>query len=249
MVQLFYHPLLDSTNRLAKELAWQGAAPGTVVQAAQQSAGRGQYERSFLSPLGGLYFSLILRPTLQAQEVAMVTLAAGLGCRDAISDQCQLRTRIKWPNDLYCKEKKIAGILSECCMPLDGAAHAVIVGVGLNVNSTVADFPEELRVIVTTLRECSGTSQNMAALLWECVAGICMRVNQLVVDRSAFIRDWQEADYLAGRSIQHLLRDTRLCTGIGRGIDDQGRYCIQEDKGQIRKILGGQLRLLEPAEE
>lgn len=113
MVQLFYHPLLDSTNRLAKELAWQGAAPGTVVQAAQQSAGRGQYERSFLSPLGGLYFSLILRPTLQAQEVAMVTLAAGLGCRDAISDQCQLRTRIKWPNDLYCKEKKIAGILSE----------------------------------------------------------------------------------------------------------------------------------------
>ena len=87
MRQIHYYPQLDSTSRVAKDLLQQGAAAGTVVLAAQQSAGRGQYDRTFASPPGGLYFSLILYPEIQAQEAAMVTLAAGLGCRDASLDR------------------------------------------------------------------------------------------------------------------------------------------------------------------
>lgn len=244
-MQLIYHERLDSTNRQAKELVQQGILPGTVIQAGQQSAGRGQYDRSFLSPPGGLYFSLILNPALLPQEIAMMTLAAGLGCRDALREQCGLGVHIKWPNDLYCSGKKIAGILSEYCMPISAEAKAaVVIGVGLNVNSRTSDFPPELYEIISTVRDCSGAVQNMAALLWAAVADINRRVDQLLAERATFLAQWQEADYLSGRRIQHLLRDTTLGTGIGLGIDERGRYLFRQDDGQVRTVLGGQLRLL-----
>ena len=173
----------------------------------------------------------------------MVTLAAGLGCRDALAQQCGLIGQIKWPNDLYCSGKKIAGILTEYCMPAaENSEGAVIVGVGLNVNNRNSDFPVELQALLSTVRDCSGREQNMAALLWAVVAGICQRVEQLVEDRGRFLAQWQEADYLSGRSVQHLLRDTLLGAGIGLGIDDQGRYLFRQEDGQVRTVLGGQLK-------
>lgn len=245
MQELIYYQQLDSTNRLAKELAHQGAVAGTVVQAKRQSAGRGQYERSFLSPPGGLYFSLILHPTLSAQEIALVTLAAGLGCRDAIQAQCGLAPQIKWPNDLYCSGKKIAGILSEYCLEMadSGKTPAVVVGVGMNVNSRSTDFPAELQGQLSTLLDCCGKRQDMAALLQACVESIGWRVEQLTNSRSVFLTQWRQADYLFGRKVQHLLRDEQLALGIGQGIDEQGRYLLL-DSGQLRRILGGQLRPL-----
>ncbi len=245
MKQLIFHRQLDSTNRLAKELAHAGIDTGTVIQAERQSAGRGQYERSFCSPPGGLYFSLILHPPLPAQEVALVTLAAGMGCRDALLAQAALPVQIKWPNDLYCGDGKIAGILSEYCMPVEGTAPAaVVVGVGMNVNSRLADFPEELRPQLSTVRECCGTPQDMGHLLEACVAAICRRVHQLIQDRKSLFAQWREADYLSGRRLRHMLRERQLATGVGRGIDAQGRYLLEDDKGRLRQILGGQLRPL-----
>lgn len=243
MKNLIYHERLDSTNRLAKELVGQGITTGAVIQAGRQNAGRGQYERSFSSPSGGLYFSLILRPPLSVQEISLVTLAAGLGCRDAIVEQCSCPTLIKWPNDLYCSGKKIAGILSEHCPGGEGEdeSPAVVVGVGINVNNRSADFPVELRRHLSTLHDCCGRAFDTSALLKSCVAGISHRVTQLVNSRDTFFEDWRQVDYLFGRTIRHSLRETELGIGIGKGIDEQGRYLLDEG-GQIRQVLGGQLR-------
>lgn len=251
MQRLMLYPQLDSTNRLARELVREGsAATGTVIQAERQSAGRGQYERSFFSPPGGLYFSLILRPALPAQEIPLVTLAAGLGCRDALLAQSALPTRIKWPNDLYCGNRKIAGILSEYCQPGEaGGAAAVVVGVGMNVNSRLADFPEELRLQLGTVRECCGAAQDMTGLLEACVAAIGRRVQQLLEDRPVFFAQWSEADYLRGRELRHMLREKCLASGVGQGIDAQGRYLLRDDEGRLLRILGGQLRPLAVVEE
>lgn len=251
MQRLMIYPHLDSTNRLARDLVLEGhAATGIVIQAERQSAGRGQYERSFLSPPGGLYFSLILRPALAAQEIPLVTLAAGLGCRDALLAQAALSARIKWPNDLYCGDRKIAGILSEYCQPLEaGRPAAVVVGVGMNVNSRLADFPDELRLQLGTVRECCGAPQDMAAVLEASVAAIERRVRQLVEDRPGFFAQWSEADYLRGRALRHMLREQCLALGVGEGIDAQGRYLLRDGAGRVLRILGGQLRPLTAEEE
>ncbi len=247
MRQIHYYPQLDSTSRVAKDLLQQGAAAGTVVLAAQQSAGRGQYGRTFASPPGGLYFSLILYPEIQAQEAAMVTLAAGLGCRDALGAQCGLSPQIKWPNDLYCAGRKIAGILTEYCLPAMGRREAaVVIGAGLNVNSSSGDFPEELRPLLGTVRDLTGAAiHDMETLLEACAACIERRVAQLLRDRSTLLAEWQKADYLLGRRIRHLLNEQVLATGIGRGIDYSGRYLLEQDDGSTGAVLAGQLKALE----
>ena len=244
MKNLIYHERLDSTNRLAKELVGKGLAAGAVIQAGSQDAGRGQYERSFSSPPGGLYFSLILHPLLSVQEISLVTLAAGLGCRDAIIEQCDCATLIKWPNDLYCSGKKIAGILSEHCsgVEVEHADSIVVVGVGINVNNRFSDFPEELRGKLSTLQDCCGRLFDTSELLKACVNGISRRVTQLTSSRSTFFEDWRQVDYLYGRMVQHSLREMELGVGIGKGIDEQGCYLLEDKKGQILRVLGGQLR-------
>lgn len=243
-MQVLYYPELDSTNRLAREMAGT-AVPGTVIRAGRQSAGRGQYERGFASPEGGLYFSLLLRPPVPAKEVSMVTLAAGLGCRDALRKLCGLEAMIKWPNDLYAADRKIAGILSEYVAAPGGTEGVAVVGVGVNLNSRVADFPSELHDILGTVRDLTGREHDMDAALAACVAGIEARAGQLANDRARFLADWRDADYLCGRPLRHLLKDAELARGAGLGIDEAGRYLLRLESGEVREILGGQLRIAE----
>lgn len=242
-MQVLYYPELDSTNRLAREMAGT-AVPGMVIRAGRQSAGRGQYERGFASPEGGLYFSLLLRPPVPAREVSIVTLAAGLGCRDALRELCGLEAMIKWPNDLYAADRKIAGILSEYVASPGGTEGMVVVGVGVNLNSRVADFPPELHDILGTVRDLTGREHDMDAALAACVAGIEARAGQLADDRARFLADWREADYLCGRPLRHLLKETELARGAGLGINEAGRYLLRLEHGETREILGGRLRIL-----
>ena len=164
---IFFHEHTDSTNRIAKEMVAEGAPTGTVVVAAAQSAGRGQYGRTFNSPIGGLYFSYVVEPTLPPEKISLVTLATGLACRKVLSERFQLNALIKWPNDLYLAGKKVAGILCEHLgnpnQPNTG--NKVIIGVGLNVNSRIEQFDPEVQPLVTTLYEHTGHKRELTSLL------------------------------------------------------------------------------------
>lgn len=131
------HAEVDSTQRVAKDLAAAGAPHGTVVVAEAQTAGRGRRGRIWSSPPGqNLLFSVVLRPDVPAREVAMLTLGAAAGLAVAFD------VRVKWPNDLVDRDgHKLAGLLGE--VELDGdRVRFVVLGVGLNVNQV--DFPPEL---------------------------------------------------------------------------------------------------------
>ncbi|MFM7141205.1 MAG: biotin--[acetyl-CoA-carboxylase] ligase, partial [Alphaproteobacteria bacterium] len=105
---------VDSTNRLAIELARGGAAEGTAVVAEKQTAGRGRLGRTWESPPGlNLYLSVILRPALSPVEVPRLTLAAAVAVADAIAATTGLRPEIKWPNDVLVDGRKACGILTE----------------------------------------------------------------------------------------------------------------------------------------
>lgn len=128
----------DSTNRVAKELARQGAPHGTAVLAERQTAGRGRLGRAFFSPEGGLYLSVILYPQCPPEDrVLMTPMAAVAVCR-ALEQVCGISPGIKWVNDLYLGGKKLCGILCEGC------GDAVIVGIGLNLYTPEGGFPAEI---------------------------------------------------------------------------------------------------------
>jgi len=139
------HATLPSTNDEAKRLAHAGAAAGTLVWALAQTAGRGRRGRVWTSPPGNLYFSLVLRPQAPAARVAQLGFVAALALADAIGGLGgpALRLACKWPNDVLCNGRKIAGILLESETSGGGAVDFAILGIGVNLASspTATEFP------------------------------------------------------------------------------------------------------------
>ena len=147
---IHYFQTVDSTNRVADELARQGAEEGTVVVADFQSEGHGRLERRWLSPRGkGLWFTVILRPQAEPASTVQLTLLAAVATTAAIGQYCGVYPKIKWPNDLLFAGKKVCGILCE----MDGGdtVDHVIIGIGINTNMDSEDFPGELNTTATSL--------------------------------------------------------------------------------------------------
>jgi BirA family biotin operon repressor/biotin-[acetyl-CoA-carboxylase] ligase len=241
---MLYYDQLDSTNRIAKELVTTGEiSTHTVVRAAAQSAGKGQYGRSFDSPPGGLYFTLILQPDLPVERLPLITLATGLACRNVLYDQYKLQPQIKWPNDIYLEKRKVAGILCEHISTGVGeqALSTVIIGVGLNCNTPREDFATELVSVLTTLKEQVHTEIDLDALLTLLVSEITAQVHILGENPQQILAQWQQHDYLVDKQVLHT-SGTTLINGIGKGITAQGYYRIIDHLGVEHCVLGGWLR-------
>lgn len=235
----------DSTNRVAREEAVAGAASGTVVWADSQVAGKGQYGRSFVSPTGGLYFSLILRPALSPDCLPFITLATGLACREALAHHFNVDIQLKWPNDLFLQGKKMGGILCETLFEshLSPAQATVIIGVGINCTGDKANFPQELRPVVTSLGDEYCGPIDLAAVLEALVAEIQAKVLSLPSERASLLDRWQKHDYLLGQSLRYRNGEESF-TGVGMGIGEDGRYRLVDAQGCEHAIIGGQLRPL-----
>jgi BirA family biotin operon repressor/biotin-[acetyl-CoA-carboxylase] ligase len=156
-----------STNDLAKKLAREGSAEGTVIIAEEQTEGRGTKGRSWHSPLGqGLYASVILRP--RRPDLSLLPLMAGVACLEAVRDAAGLEAALEWPNDIVCESRKIGGILCEGEFLGNSVSFAVL-GIGLNVGQKKGDFPSALRRTAGSLRLALGREADKAALekaLW-----------------------------------------------------------------------------------
>lgn len=148
-VPIMFFEDVPSTNAVAKEFAKQGAPEGTVIFARQQSAGRGRLGRSFESPQGGIYLSMVARPSLSPENSLCLTMAASVGIRRAVEKATGLPLSIKWVNDLYFGERKVCGILAEGSVSTEGKLDYCIIGAGLNF--TTAQFPPELAGIAGSL--------------------------------------------------------------------------------------------------
>ena len=137
VAHVIYAEEMESTQTLAKSLAQDNAPNGTLIWAGRQNSGRGRMERTWSSPKGGLYFSLILRPTFPPSKLAALSLATADSISRSLSRLAQIKTKIKPPNDVYAREEKrwgkIAGILAEAAGN-ESALSWLIVGIGVNVN-------------------------------------------------------------------------------------------------------------------
>jgi len=222
-------------------MASQGACHGTVIHADQQSTGRGRGGREFLSPAGGLYFSLILRPELNVHELPLITLAAGVGLCNAIKKASKVQVQLKWPNDLYLNDRKLAGILTESG-PISSAAGPkfLVIGVGINVNTDLEEFPSSLRRKVISLYHVTGSEADVDGLLISATQAILFSVQRLAVDRDDLLADWRALDYLQGKLLEYEGRDGVIpATGVGLAGD--GRYVIRDQDGVEHLILAGDL--------
>jgi BirA family transcriptional regulator, biotin operon repressor / biotin---[acetyl-CoA-carboxylase] ligase len=154
----------DSTNDLIWEAVERGAQEGLVVFAERQTKGRGQYGRRWESAPGlGLWFSVLLRPAVTLAESPKLTVLLAEAVAATIADETDCAPTIKWPNDIYVSGRKVAGVLVEGRTASDGS-YVAVAGIGINVNQTIDDFPEELRESAGSLAMATGKEISRAQL-------------------------------------------------------------------------------------
>lgn len=136
---------LPGTNAALRARAAAGAPEGLVLIARAQSAGRGRSGRSFFSPPGGLYLSMVLRPEVSARQAAQLTATAAVAAARAAEAVAGCEIRIKWVNDLWRSGKKVCGILTEAALDLEsGLLEYAVLGLGFNLSVPPGGWPEAL---------------------------------------------------------------------------------------------------------
>ncbi|RMF91564.1 MAG: biotin--[acetyl-CoA-carboxylase] ligase, partial [Nitrospinota bacterium] len=204
-----------------------------------QYQGRGQRGRSFCSPPGGLYFSLLLRPPLSPPQAPPLTLLAGVAVARGLRRLTGLPIGLRWPNDLVLHHKKVGGILVE--MELKGGEIAfLIIGVGINVHTRWSDFPEPLRPSVITLAAEYRQPLTQEQLLCELLLELETWYTTLLSHGMAPILDtWRALAVGLGEPVR-LKVGTEEITGIVHGIDAAGNLVVRDQQGRVRTVAAGE---------
>jgi BirA family biotin operon repressor/biotin-[acetyl-CoA-carboxylase] ligase len=232
-----------STNDVIEKLARDKVKQGVVVFAESQSKGRGRLGRKWMSPTGkGLWFSVLLRPDLRPQETTQLTVASATALARAIQSQTGLKPEIKWPNDILIGGKKVAGILTEMSAELDRVKH-VILGIGLDVNQSVSEFPADLRKLATSLKIESGKSVSRAELAIKILQELDDDYVRVCDGDFARLADeWQERCTTIGQQVTVHIGDRRI-RGRAESLDDDGALLLRTEHGRIERIIGGDVLL------
>lgn len=238
-----YYDSLESTNRVARELAEEGCPGGTVILAEEQRQGRGRRGRSWSSPPGkGLWFSMVLRPKrLTPGEIAPVTLVVAVALTRTLREETGLPITVKWPNDLLIHGKKTAGILTEIKGEPDHTEYLVI-GIGINVLQEEEDFPQDLRHPATSLYLESNRKINRASLLQQLLQDLTPSLELFFRQRfTPFRQPWIELSSTLGQSVNLTWPGGRL-EGHALDLDPQGALIIVDKNGKHHPINYGELQ-------
>lgn len=209
-----------STSDRARELALAGAPHGTLVTAAEQTAGRGRQGRAWSAPAGrALLCSLVLR-----DPPRLLPLAAGAAVAEAIGDQAL----VKWPNDVLVQGRKVAGILAEG-RPQQGWA---VLGIGLNVAVRAEDLPADLRHRAAGLGLSPEAVEDVLARVLEALE------RRLVASEADVLEAFRSRDALAGRAVSW-----SAGSGIAAGVDGEGRLVVLMPGGERRALDAGEVHL------
>lgn len=241
---IHWYEELGSTNDRAKELAEEGAEHGEAVVAESQTAGRGRRGRSWSSPARrNLYFSAVLRPELPPARAPELTLVGALAVCDALR-AAGVDAGIKWPNDVLASGKKISGILTELAAEPD-RVHWVVLGVGVNVNARLEDFPEELRADATSILIERGQAAPRALFAAACFTALEGWLDRHAEEGFAPVRDaWRARSVTLGRAVT-VLAEGREVAGTAEDIDDAGALLVRTGSG-VERILAGDVTHLRP---
>ncbi len=234
-----YHQRLTTTMDAARESALDGAPEGTVIIAEEQTAARGRLRRVWLSPRGNLALSIILYP--HRQQLHSLIMVASLAVARSIEQVTGLTPEIKWPNDVLIDGRKTCGILVESSTQGDRVDYA-IVGIGINVNLDLADFPE-IRSIATSLSDELGTKVSRLDL----VRSLLQETEYLYLAASAgntVYEQWRNRLVTLGREVQ-VTTATGESTfeGTAEGVNPDGGLVLRLPDGGLVTVLAGDVSL------
>ena len=236
--EIHYFKEVDSTNEVAKKLAEEGAQEGTIVIAESQTSGKGRLGKKWISPSGGVWMTIILRPDIPPHQAPQLTLVTGVAMAKTLDKECGLDVGIKWPNDILIGNKKVCGILTEAIT--NHKLDFVLVGIGLDLNVDLDNFPPELREGATSLKR----------ELHRDIPGVKLVQNFLTDFENLYdefkagnfpeiLAEWRRLSKTIGRHVEVHKRG-RVVTGEAIGVNKDGMLILEMEDGSLRKVMSGE---------
>ena len=227
-----------STNDIAMKEATADCASPLLVVAERQTAGRGRGGSQWWSRAGALTFSLLLdshTTRLPPQQWPLISLTAGLAvCAVVETLTPDSDVRIKWPNDVYIHNRKVSGILTEAAT---GERPMLVIGIGLNVNNSMANAPAELRATATSLYDVVGRPLSLIDTLIDILVQLQMHLQWIDGHSDELRIRWRQRCLLTGRQVS-VTAGARTIEGNCLGISDDGALLVQTDAGLERCYAG-----------
>jgi BirA family biotin operon repressor/biotin-[acetyl-CoA-carboxylase] ligase len=229
--KIHYLPVVTSTMDVARDLARSGCPHFTTVIAGRQEKGRGRLKRNWLSPEGGLYVTLVLRPPIPPVLSARINFAVSLALALTLRKRFNIDAKVKWPNDLLVDNRKIAGILSEMEAEADRITF-INVGIGLNVNND----PPLGKPPACSLKELLGKKISRNKLLVEFLDTLENKIHNEALTN--VISEWKTYTLTLNRTVR-IVTTHEITEGLALDVDENGSLVIELADGSIKKISHG----------
>ena len=229
--RIHYFQEIGSTMDAARELAKRGAAEGTIVIAEAQTRGRGRLSREWLSPKGGIYFTLILRPKISPAYAPRINLMAAVAVATTIRKLFGLKAELKWPNDVLIEGRKLCGIQAEMDAETD-VINFVNLGIGINANTSVPQFEK----MATSLKDALGKEISRKDFLSALLVEIKRR--QALLMEADLLEEWKKLSVTLNKDVK-VIAPGEVIVGQAIDVDSTGALIIRERNGSLRNAVAG----------
>jgi BirA family biotin operon repressor/biotin-[acetyl-CoA-carboxylase] ligase len=239
--RVYYFDSVDSTQNHAMKIASEQTSHGTLIIAEKQTNGKGRLGRKWVSPRGGIWLSIILHPKFDISVITLFPIASALALSNAIEKTLNIKSELKWPNDITIKGKKVAGMLVDASIE-SNKIESMILGVGINYNVEVKQIEKILKTTpnfygVTSLSEHNKTIKSILL-----VQSFLLELEEIynilnTGDIKKIIRDWTKKSSTIGQNIELNTEDGKI-KGKAIKIDDDGALVISTNKKNKRITSG-----------
>ena len=229
-----------STNTIAKFLSMNGVGNGAVVISEKQTKARGRSGKNWESPLGGVWLSIILNPNVNHSKIPLITLATGVAVENTLKRIGVKNAEIKWPNDILIHGKKVCGILTEAITSFN-TIESVIIGVGIDPNISIENFPEELRENMTTLNDEIGEKVDENLLIKLFLEEFEKISEQFINEEyETILKEWRKNSYTIGKIVEVHEPFSKPYDGYVLGISRDGSLVVEKIDGTLEKVISGE---------
>jgi BirA family transcriptional regulator, biotin operon repressor / biotin---[acetyl-CoA-carboxylase] ligase len=236
-----YLETTPSTNTVGRQMVTEGNAEkmhGTVIIAEQQSGGVGRMGRPWVSPSGGIWITIVLKPHVPIDHIFMITMAGSIAVARAIRKEFDLGALIKWPNDIFIGNKKVGGLLLELSAEAD-TVHYCLLGIGIDVNVPLDNFTPELQKVITSISAETGREADRPAFLARILKEFESHY-QLIEsgEYDTIVQEWKSMSCTLENRVQiRTLKNS--FEGDAIDIDEYGALIIRKDNGKIERVIAG----------
>lgn len=229
-----------STNTVAKFFAENEDSNGLVIISEKQTNAKGRSGKPWESPLGGIWLSIILTPSITQNKIPIITLATGVAVEKTFERMGIENAEIKWPNDVLIEDKKVCGILTEAIAKFNTIEH-VIVGVGIDLNIDVEKLPEELQEGTTSIKSITEKEFDENEVIRIFLEEF-EKIYKVILDENyeAILKEWRRHSYSIGKEVEIRTPFAKSYDAYVVGVDSEGILIVERADGTLEKVISGE---------